>query len=521
MTAKISLITPPTLSHRTAEETLALGYLAAVLRESGYEVLVIDAWLERLSAEEVVSRMAEFGDIKLVAMSCYRSNLDQAVGVLKSIRTQFGFIPSICGGYGPTFHDIDFLNAGFDVAVRGEAEHIITSLVDVLIKGGDGLADIPGISYLHQSDLVRVATATPVSELDLIKFPSRDTIEHALLQKDYVHMCTSRGCGAYCIFCSIFAFALDGSRHERWRQRSVENVLDEIEDLYHRYGVRHFKFVDDSFIEGERDARWARRFRDGLKLRGLGIRFRTQVRADVLTEEIVAPLAEAGWFSSSVGIENGSETALRRMLKTATPEHNQSALRLMEQYGVYVQMGMILFDPFTTMDELWENLRFLEGESWAVYKGIFTEMFAAEGTPFTRKLQRKNMLESDGKTQNYRYDIQDKSAKRVYAMLKTWHRSHSRVFDWVIDSITAPKVLPNVGYERVHRLCLELRRIDVWFFKLALVHVSKTDSAMSDSQVTDEAVYETVCRYVKIEQEIASIYSEFGLTYDGIINPFL
>ncbi len=521
MTIKISLITPPTLSHRTAEETLALGYLATVLRECGYEVLIIDAWLERLSAKEVVCRMTDFGDIKLVAMSCYRSNLDQAVEVLQSIRRQFGTIPAICGGYGPTFHDADFLNGSFDVAVRGEAEHIIVSLVDVLVKGEGCLTKIPGVSYSHRSGIVQVPTSTPTSSLNLLKFPSRDTVAHALAQKNFVHMCTSRGCGAYCIFCSIFAFALDGSRHERWRQRSVENVMDEIEELYHHHGVRHFKFIDDSFIEGERDAAWARQFRDSLRSRGLDIRFRTQVRADVLTPEIVAPLAEAGWFSTSIGIENGSKTALRRMLKTATPEHNQVALRLLERHGVYVQMGMILFDPYTTMDELMENLHFLEDESWAVYKGIFTEMFAAEGTPFTRKLQRKNLLESDGKTQNYHYEIQDKSAKRVYAMLKKWHRSHSQVFDWVIDSITAPKVLPDAGYERVHRLCLELRRIDVWFFKLALEHVSRTVPDIHDSQVTDDAIYETVRRYEQIEQEIASIYFEFGLTYDGIINPFL
>lgn len=521
MTVKISLITPPTLSHRTAEETLALGYLAAVLRKSGYDVLVIDAWLERLSVEQVVQRMIGFGAIQLVAMSCYRSNLDQATEVLRSIRKQFGNVPAVCGGYGPTFHDADFLNAGFNVAVRGEAEHTIVSLVDSLVKRKGALAEITGISYFRGSEIVQVPTSSPATNLDLLKFPDRDTVVHALAQKDYVHMCTSRGCGAYCSFCSIFAFALDGSRHERWRQRSVDNVVDEIEELYHRHGVRHFKFVDDSFIEGDRNAEWAGRFRDGLRSRGLDIHFRTQVRADMLTPEIVALLAEAGWFSTSVGIENGSRTALKRMLKTATPEQNKTALRLLKEYGVYVQMGMILFDPYTTMDELWENLLFLEEETWAVYKGIFTEMFAAEGTPFTRKLQRKDLLKSDGRTQNYHYDIQDRYAKRVYAMLKKWHRSHSRVFDWVIDSITAPKVLPDVGYMRVHRLCLELRKIDVWFFRQALLHVSMDQADIQDDQVTDDAICETRRRYERIEQEIAAIYAEYGLAYDGVINPFL
>jgi len=423
-------------------------------------------------------------------------------------------------GVGP-FHDLDFLQAGFNVAVRGEAEHIIASLVEAMVNDKGNLNEIPGVSYLDSGILTQVPTSSPATNLDQLAFPSRDTVERAIAYKDYVHMCTSRGCGAYCIFCSIFAFALDGSRHDRWRQRSVGNVIDEIEVLYHQHGVRHFKFVDDSFIEGNRDAEWARSFRDGLLSRKLQIRFRTQVRADVLTSAIVEPLAEAGWFSTSVGIENGSSTALKRMLKTATPEQNRNALQLLKEYGVYVQMGMILFDPFTTMAELWENLEFLEEESWAVYKGIFTEMFAAEGTPFTRKLQRKKLLESDGKTQNYHYEVKDKLSKRVYVLLKMWHRSHSRVFDWVIDSITAPKVLPGEGYKRVHCLCLKLRELDVRFFRHVLQHVSRSDTDIHDVKVLNEAICESGHCYIQIEQEIATIYVEYGLEYDGVVNPFL
>lgn len=521
MNVKISLITPPTISHRTAEETLALGYLSTTLRGAGYKVLVIDAWLEHLTAEMVVERIVQFGGVNLVAMSCYRSNLEQAIEVLNLIREQFGDIPAVCGGYGPTFHDADFLDSGFTVAVRGEAEHIIVPLVAALVGGREILAEIPGVSFMDQSKVIRVPVVAPVVNLDELPLPSRDTVKHALSQNDYVHVCTSRGCGAHCSFCSIFAFAASGSRHERWRQRSVENIIDEIEGLYHQHGVQHFKFVDDSFIEGDRDVQWARRFRDGLQSRALKIRFRTQVRADVLNPEMVAALAEAGWFSSSVGIENGSGSALKRMLKVATPEQNSNALRLLEKYGVYVQMGMILFDPYTTMKELWENLHFLESEPWAVYKGIFSEMFAAEGTPFTRKLQSKNLLGSSGGMQNYRYEIQDESAKRVYDMLKTWHLSHSQIFDWVIDSITAPKVLPDEGYKRVHRLCLELREIDAWFFRRTMSHVSSSQDHTQDSQVTSVAIYETEGRYEIIKREIAEIYHEYGLSYDGVLNPFL
>ena len=50
---KIILTTLSPDTHRTSEENLGLSYLASVLRKSGYNVEIIDGWLESLSDEEV------------------------------------------------------------------------------------------------------------------------------------------------------------------------------------------------------------------------------------------------------------------------------------------------------------------------------------------------------------------------------------------------------------------------------------------------------------------------------------
>ena len=144
-TKTVALVTPRTLSHRTAEETLALGYLASVLRENGYLVTIVDGWLRGIGSSEIVNNIAQnIPDI--ICMSCYRSNLEQAKELLVAITERFGNIPTICGGYGPTFHDIDFLDAGFSVVVRGEAEHVIVHLVGAIISN-QNLFSVPGITF--------------------------------------------------------------------------------------------------------------------------------------------------------------------------------------------------------------------------------------------------------------------------------------------------------------------------------------------------------------------------------------
>jgi len=520
MPIKVALLTPPTRSHRTAEETLALGYLGAQLRNSSYEVRIVDGWLEQLNAEEMVDKIAIGGAPAIVGFSCYRSNLEQAKEVLGIVRERFGNIPSLCGGYGPTFHDEEFLTCGFTVAVRGEAENSIADLIDALLKDND-LAVIPGITFRKNGQIVRTERIEPITNLDLINMPARDTISSAINQHNFVHMSTSRGCTANCIFCSIIAFDRGGPRKVRWRQRSIKNIVAEVEALNKAHGVHHFKFVDDSFIEHPRDEHWAEELRDELLTRDLQIKFRTQVRADKLTPRLTRILKEAGWFSTSVGVENASSNALKRMGKSADQAQNLAALGMLEQNEIYVQMGMILFDPYTTMSELWENLTFLKTHPWPINKGVFTEMFAAEGTPFTRLGQKRGFLSDATNTQNYAYSIQDEQSRRMYAILKTWHRSHSTIYDWVIDPLTAPKVLPEDDYREAHALCKELQTLDLRFFERALLHVSDVSSASDDPDLVQESIYTSVPSYLAIENRIGILYARNGLKYEAEPNPFL
>ena len=520
MSLKIALVTPPTKSHRTAEETLALGYLGVILRKAGYEVSIVDGWLEQLSAEEMVEKLAIGGFPAMIGFSCYRSNLDQACEVMNVAKKRFGNIPFICGGYGPTFHDEVFLKSGFVVAVRGEAERSIVNLVDAVLSNGD-LSSIPGISFQKEHLIVRTERIEPVTDLDIIDFPARDTIGLAIKHRNFVHMSTSRGCEANCTFCSIIAFDRSGPRKVRWRYRSIRDIIAEIEILNQQYGIKHFKFVDDSFIEAPRDEQWAQELCDELLARNLAIRFRTQIRADRLTPNLTRLLKQAGWFSTSVGVENASRAALKRMGKSASQAQNLAALEMLEQNEIFVQMGMILFDPYTTMEELWENLTFLKAHRWPVNKGVFSEMFAAEGTTFTTTGKRRNLVIADTGNQNYTYSVQDEKSKRMYGMLKSWHRTHSVVYDQVIDPLTAPKVMSDDGYRRAHALFHELQALDVRFFELAMEHVSRTASPSADVDILRGSIKVSTEAYLAVEKGINALYQQQGMRYDAVSNPFL
>ena len=517
MSEKVVLATAPTVSQRTAEETLALEYLAAVLRKVGYEVVVIDAWLRGMGCREAVDLMYRNGNPSVICVSCYRSNLDQASDMLMDARSRSKNVTAICGGFGPTFHDVEFMKAGFDIAVRGEAESIIANLIRAVLSGGR-LANIPGISFIQDGEVFRTKRTNPVIKLDSIPFPERDEMPYVVGRKNPVHICTSRGCSGNCTFCSVAAFNR-GVTGKRWRGRTIGNIVEEISSIHEKYGTTHFKFVDDSFIEPPRGERWARDFADAIKRAGLDIRFRTQVRADRLTEPIVRELKSCGWFATNVGVENFSNSALSRMGKPARVDDNVRAIELLRKHDVYTQIGLIMFDDSTTMRELVDNYQALCRHSGVVTKGVFTEMFAAEGTTFTSRLKGANLSSGGNANQNYSYQVRDPSARRVYMMLKSWHKSHSLLYDQVIDPITAPKVMSDDGYMGIHRLCMELLELDTHFFGKTIsqvANIASSDEAFAESEISSIA---STC--AGIRERINGIYGKEGLVYDGMFNPFL
>ncbi len=520
MNQNIVLLTPPSRSHRTSEESLGIGYLAAVLRQLGNNVSIIDGWLLNLTIAEMVAKMSSMGDIFLIGISCYFSSIDDVHTLIQSIRDARIVSPIVAGGYGPTFHPVEFLSAGANFVLRGEAELSLVELVTSLEQPGGSHVRVPGLSFKDaRGTISHNPAAMAESNLNAIPFPTRDSITETIRQRNPVHISTSRGCFAHCLFCSVIAFDRETKQESRWRGRSISSIVEEIRQLHEQFGVTCFKFVDDSFIEPPRDAHWTQSFSEELARRNLQIRFRTQVRADRLTPELVSALVSAGWFATSVGVENGSPSALKRMNKSATMEHNRNALALLKENGVYVQMGMILFDHMTSLHELQENYRFLQSLAWPVTKGIFTEMYAAQGTPFTRLLSNKGLI-TNVRNGNAAYVHGDTTVSYVYQCLKQWHKSHAQVYDHAINPISAPKVLTPEGYRQYHAVCLQLLKLDLHFFGQTLdLVVANPDNLPKDFTAQQIAMHQQ--HYTQVADRLSELDSTHGIAYTGDVNKFL
>ena len=268
--------TAATASNKTAEENLGLAYLAAVCRKNNFEVEIIDGWLEDLSIEEVEKRILSKRKPLFVGFSCNQLNGSTAIEIVNSLKSKDYCVPFVAGGFAPTFNPEKFLNSGFDIVSIGEGEKTTLDLCNHFHTGKPNFEDIPSICYYNEKKL-QFHKANIIQNLDTLPFPSRDTISYVINEKTPVNISTSRGCMSSCLFCSVSAF-WNLCNAPKWRGRSVQNIVDEIEELYN-LGARHIKFVDDSFIESPRDEKWCNELANEINKRNLDIKLRITLKA--------------------------------------------------------------------------------------------------------------------------------------------------------------------------------------------------------------------------------------------------
>src|SRR5574344_1279365 len=451
---KIFLVTLSAKTHRTSEENLGIEYLKASLTKSGFYAEIIDAWLNELEVDEVLEKIMKDRDkILFIGISSYMSNTAPTIELIQKIKQIDNDIKIVCGGFGPTFYPQQYLKSQSNYIIRGEGERAICDLARCIFNNEEPIG-VKNIGYMHGEEVILNNMSCLIDNLDELPFPSRDTINVVLDKRSSVNMVTARGCSGNCEFCSVISFfrLSDG---KVWRTRSINNIVDEIDQLF-KSGVTHIKIVDDSFVDGARDEKWCHDFADEIEKRGIKVQLRGQIRADKVTDSILKDLKRAGFFSFACGIENGSQTALSRMNKKATIEDNKRALELFKKYGYIVQMGYILFDKETTFEELIENYKFMAKYDFAVTKGIFSEMFSAEGTKLNTRLRENDELtESDFISNNNKYTIDNIIVRKVYGALKLWHKSHSEIYDMAIDPLTAPKAISDSSMREFYQYVMQ------------------------------------------------------------------
>lgn len=383
---KALLLFPPMrcypISPRSIMPPTGLLHLAAMVRDI-CQVRVLDAAAEGfdhirpfdaetftfgLSENEILARVREFGP-DLVGISCIFSICYPVVSkIARAIKKENKDISVVIGGNHPTFLAREILEQepAIDFVVLGEGEWSFKELIREL-NGKRNFGAIDGLAFRRGSQVtVRERTrfdqdldALPLPAWDLVDLPLYEGIclnaEFFLPGKGpHATISFSRGCPHRCAFCATSKFM----GHSR-RQRSIPSVLDEMEMLKNRFGVRRFTFTDDNMLG---DKSHGMEFIQSLIDRDLGITWHPEgIGLWHLDEEIVPLLKKSGCTSFYLSMESCSKAILKKYVqKPVSLEHIQKLVTLLNDHRFNYFVNLMMGFPEETKQTLAETVDFLK-----------------------------------------------------------------------------------------------------------------------------------------------------------------
>jgi anaerobic magnesium-protoporphyrin IX monomethyl ester cyclase len=388
------------------QENLGLGYLAAMLRQHGYDVTIFD--FERDPADILAA--ARVGDPLIIGFSLiFQFYLPKFAALIRFLRNNGIQSHFTIGGHFPSLsyqHTLELIPE-LDSVVRFEGEETLLELADLLGTGRD-YRGTAGIAYMQDGNAVCGPLRPLVRDLDTLPYPERTYKKRAFLGRLSTHLVASRGCIRTCSFCSIHMFYRTAPG-KVVRTRNPARVVDEMAMLHEEHGISIFMFQDDDFpVFGVRWRQWANDFCDELERRRLPgrILWKINCRADAVEPALFARMRDCGLYLVYMGLESGNEEGLKTLHKQITVEQNISAVAILKELGIRFEFGFMLFEPATTFETVRQDLQFLrtivgDGSTAAT----FCRMVPYDGTPIKEELARTGRLRGD--VTNPYYDFLD------------------------------------------------------------------------------------------------------------------
>ena len=333
---RILFVNPPVgfgyYSMGLSRPPLGLAYMAALL--PNHHVEIIDFNIEKKNWKRF-----PFAGFDIVGVSADTARYSTSMKIARLAKAAGATV--VMGGPHVSFFDEDALLSGaVDYIIRNEGEYSFRSLVRYL-SNEIPIEDVGGLSYVVDGAVVRTANEAFITDLDSLPFPARELLplrsyKEKIDGRPMTTIITSRGCPFNCNFCSSSQFS-----GVRWRPRSVDGLLEEIDLVYNKYDYKAINFIDDNFtLNPARAVKIAERIIAG----GYDLNWEamSHVETVVKNPDMVKVMARSGLKWMFLGFESGSQEILNEYGKKSTVEDAKKAVDILHENGVKIIGAFIL-----------------------------------------------------------------------------------------------------------------------------------------------------------------------------------
>ena len=389
---KVVLLRPPivqlctNLSSYGAVLPIGLSYIAAVLRQAGHEVVVIDApgeaphaivtrespigalSFQGLTPRELVERIPPSAEI-LGLTHMFLHEWPIVREIVELAKKRFPKIVVVLGGENATafWRTIFTQTHAVDYCILGEGEDTAVELLEDLALGRDAKG-VPGIARHADGPAQEVPPRSRIMEVERLPRPAWDLfrVENYLGLKDTygvdrgrsMPILASRGCPFKCTFCSSA---------QMWTgiyiARSPAEVVAEIRDYVEKYRIENMDFFDLTAIV-RKD--WILEFCELLSRESFKVVWQLPAgtRSEALDEEVLSRMYRTGCRNITYAPESGSPRMLHIMRKKVDLQALLRSLRSAVRCHLVTRVNIIIGHPREVRKDTLASLFFLIKAAW-------------------------------------------------------------------------------------------------------------------------------------------------------------
>ena len=362
------------------ENPVWAGLIATFVRRKGFSVLIVDAEAENLAPQEAAARVAALNP-RLVAVVVYghqpsasTQNMTGASAVTTALKTLSPqTLVLMVGGHVAAVPARTLAEERCDFVARDEGLHTCVDLLSALESATPALAGVRGLVYRSDGRVVSNPAAPLVMRLDeempgiawdllpMSQYRAHNWHSFGHLQRQpYAAVYTTLGCPYHCSFCCIQAPFKSGERMlglkestNSYRFWSPTRVVEEIDLLVQKYGVRNIKFADEMFVLNQRHVLG---ICDLLIERGYDLNIWAYARVDTVKEGMLDKLKRAGFNWLALGIEAANERVLTDVDKRYRVDEVYDTVRRIKAAGINIIGNYIFGLPEDTVETMQDTL---------------------------------------------------------------------------------------------------------------------------------------------------------------------
>jgi len=406
--ARIVLVNPPFLFWEEDFEDLksdhspplGLYILAAEAKRAGHEVRMVDLAIQPRTYARALEDILAFSP-DLVGLAAVTVNVHHAARFARDLKKARPGLLTVLGGPHGTALPEETLRRypDFDAVVLGEGERTLLELLEDP-TGGEAWESVNGLALPRDGSCLRTPARERIRDLDTLAFPAWEYLPDYprgytaplfnFKRLPAATLVTSRGCPLRCRFCSRAVFG------NRIRFHSAGYVLEMIDRLVRKHGVRHLIFYDDMFVANRK--RLVEICEGLISAYGGKVSFSCNGRVGWMNREVLSLLKRAGCWQIAYGMESGTQEILDLLDKGQTLEQVEREVQLTREAGIRVKGLFMMALPGETARTVWATVRF----AIRLHLDLFqiTKFTPLPGSPLYSEARRYGSFDDDWSRMN-------------------------------------------------------------------------------------------------------------------------